>query len=94
MRVATQSLRVLAFRISVVSSVIAIVLVPFYEHWFTKLGYAAMSSNRLHIWLNFGLTASLIALLGSLFGRGSQRVVATVISIAEIYYWFVLSIAV
>ena len=94
MKISSQSLRVLVFRVSLLTSVIAIVMVPFYEHWFTKLGYAALASDTLRAWLDSGLTASGIAFLGSLFGRGPKRVVAFLLSILELYYWFVLSIAV
>jgi hypothetical protein len=69
-------------------------MIPFYEHWFTKLGYAALASDTLHIWLDCGLIASAITLLGSLFGRGPQRVIVFFLSVIELYYWFVLSIAV
>jgi hypothetical protein len=87
-------IRLWIFRVSVVASVVAIVAVPFYEHWFSKLGYAALASDTLLVWLNTMLTASLIALFGSLFGRGAYRVVALFLGLAELYYWFVLSIAV
>ena len=94
MKITSQSARTAVFRASASASVIAIVMVPFYEHWFTKLGFAALASDSLHVWLDFGLAASVIALLGSLFGRGAQRVIALLLSILELYYWFVLSIAV
>jgi len=87
-------LRTSIFRVSALASAIAILMVPFYEHWFTKLDYAALASDTLRVWLDSGLTASMIALLGSLFGRGPKRVVAFFLSIVEIYYWYVLSIAV
>jgi hypothetical protein len=93
-RVAVQSLRAIIFRASLVASVVAIVMVPFYEHWFTKLGYAALASGTLRVWLDFGVTASMVAVLGSLFGRGPLRVIVFLLSFLEIYFWFVLSIAV
>ena len=94
MRISSQSLRALIFRVSVLASAIAIVMVPFYERWFTKLGYAALASDTLRVWLDSGLTAGVIALLGSFFGSGWRRVFAFFLSVLEIYYWFVLSIAV
>ena len=94
MRVAPQSLRAFIFRVSLLTSAIAIVMVPFYEHWFSKLGYAALASDTLHVWLDSGMTVSVIALLGSLFGRGPRRVIAFFLSVVEFYFWFVLSIAV
>jgi hypothetical protein len=93
-RITAQSLRAIIFRASLLASVAAIVLVPFYEHWFTKLGYAALSSDTLRVWLDFGVTASIIAMLGSLFGRGPLRVIVFLLSFLELYFWFVLSIAV
>jgi hypothetical protein len=94
MRAMSQSLRTFVFRFSVLSSVVAVVMIPFYERWFSKLGYAALTSDTLHVWLNSGVTASVIAMIGSLFGRGPKRVVAFLFSVLELYYWFVLSIAV
>jgi hypothetical protein len=93
MRISSQLLRVFIFRVSALASAIAIVMVPFYEHWYSKLGYAALASDTLHVWLDSGLTAGTIALTGSFFGRGPRRVVAFFLSVLEIYYWFVLSIA-
>jgi hypothetical protein len=90
----SQSLRTISFRASLLASVTAIAMIPFYERWFTKLGWAALTSDTLRVWLDCGIAASAIALLGSLFGRGPWRVVAFLLSVIEIYFWFVLSIAV
>jgi divalent metal cation (Fe/Co/Zn/Cd) transporter len=88
-----QSARGLIFRVSLLASIVAIALIPFYEHWVSKLGYAALASDSLHLWLDSGLAAGAIAFVGSLFGKGVGRIVAFFISVLEIYYWFVLSIA-
>ena len=93
MSVTFQSMRMFVFRISALASAIAIAMVPFYEHWVSKLGYAAMASSTLHVWLDAGLAAGLVALAGSFFGTGPRRLVAFFLSVLEIYYWFVLSIA-
>jgi hypothetical protein len=86
--------RAWAFSISVLMSVVAFGAIPFYEHWFSRLGYAALASDTLRVWLDWMICASLIALFGSLFGRGWRRITVCLLSIAELYYWFVLSIAV
>jgi len=78
----------------VLASAAAIAVVPFYVHWFTGRGYAALASDSLRVWLDFGLALGIVAFVGSFFGRGIWRVAAALAAIAELYYWFVLSIAV
>jgi hypothetical protein len=87
--------RVIIFRVAALASAIAIGMVPFYGRWYSSYPpYGALASNTLHIWLNCGLAAGMIALLGSLFGKGVWRFIAFFLAIVELYFWFVLAIAV
>ena len=87
--------RVIIFRVAALASAIAIGMVPFYERWCSSYPpYGALASDTLHIWLNCGLAAGSIAFLGSLFGKGVWRFLAIFLAIVELYFWFVLSIAV
>jgi hypothetical protein len=87
--------RAIIFRVAALGSAIAIAMVPFYERWYSSYPpYGALASNTLHIWLNCGMAAGSIALLGSLFGKGVWRFIAFFLAIVELYFWFVLAIAV
>jgi hypothetical protein len=90
--------RMIAFYLAALASLTAIVMIPFYEHWYsvkeTKAAWSALSSPELHVWLLCGTWAATFALVGSLFGQGIQRIIAFVLSVAELYFWLVLSIAV
>jgi hypothetical protein len=87
--------RVIVFRVAALASAIAIGMVPFYGRWYSSYSpYGALASSTLHIWLNCGMVAGTIALIGSLFGKGAWRFIAFFLAIAELYFWFVLSIAV
>jgi hypothetical protein len=87
--------RAIIFWVAVLASAIALVMVPFYEHWYSSFPpYAALASNALHVWLNCGLTAGAISLVGSLFGKGARRISLFLLAILELYFWFVLAIAV
>ena len=82
------------FRISIAASGCAAVAIPFYERWFTKLGYAALASDKLHSWLYPMWIASAIAVLGASVGRGPYRAPVCIVGVFEFYFWFVVSIAV
>jgi hypothetical protein len=87
--------RLVIFRVAAVASAIAIGMVPFYERWYSSYPpYGALASNTLRIWLNCGMVAGTIALLGSLFGKGVSRLIAFFLAIVELYFWFVLSVAI
>ena len=87
--------RLVSFGTALLAGFISLVMVPFYERWYSSFPqYGALSSNVLPIWLNCGLTFSIIALVGSLFGRSLARIGMLVLSVLELYFWFVLSIAV
>jgi len=90
--------RRIAFYVATLASLTAITLIPFYEHWFSvknqQAPWSALSSPELRVWLRCGTWIGMIALIGSLFGRGAQRIIAVLFALAELYFWLVLSIAV
>jgi hypothetical protein len=72
--------RTIVFYTSSLASLTAIVMVPFFEHWYSvmeaKEAWSAVVSPELHVWLRFGGFASLIAFVGSFLavgGKGSSR---------------------
>ena len=80
---------------ALLAGVTSLVMIPFYEHWYSSFPqYGALTSDKLTIWLNSGLAISVIAFVGSIFGRRLSRIGLFIVSIAELYFWYVLSIAV